>query len=399
MSPLILTLTLAVLFLAACAAPETSTPSFADDVAFLQRHGDVQLLQAPNGGRVALSAQYQGRVMTSAVAEDAPSLGWINRDFITAGQTGTPFDNYGGEDRFWLGPEAGQFGLYFPPGTPFSFDNWQVPAILHQGAWTIRDQTDESVTFARTMEIANYSGAIFHLEIRRTVRLQTGADVQEALGVQLPVGLDWVGYETVNTVTNTGVAPWEKATGLPSIWILGMYNPFDKAWVVIPYDESGSGPVVNDGYFGAIPDDRLQVSHQAIIFKCDGDYRSKIGLGPSRAKNILGSYVPSMGLLTLIQFNQPQGAAAYVNSMWELQENPFSGDVLNSYNDGPPEPGKPAMGGFYELETSSPALALAPGESYTHIHRTIHLTGSPTALDPIAQATLGIPTIQMTIAD
>ncbi len=51
----------------------------------------------------------------------------------------------------------------------------------------------------------------------------------------------------------------------------------------------------------------------------------------------------------------------------------FSGDAVNSYNDGPID-GK-QMGKFYEIESSSPAAALAPGTSMQHIHRTIHLKG------------------------
>jgi hypothetical protein len=80
----------------------------------------------------------------------------------------------------------------------------------------------------------------------------------------------------------------------------------------------------------------------------------------------------------------------YVNSLWKLQDNPFSGDAENSYNDGPPTPGAKPMGPFYELESSSPAAALAPGESLTHTHRTIHLTGPEPELDAIAKATLGV---------
>ena len=49
--------------------------------------------------------------------------------------------------------------------------------------------------------------------------------------------------------------------------------------------------------------------------------------------------------------------------MWEMQREPFKGDVINSYNDGPPAPGKPPLGPFYELETSSPALSLRPTSS------------------------------------
>src|SRR6185503_13651748 len=90
------------------------------------------------------------------------------------------------------------------------------------------------------------------------------------------------------------------------------------------------------------------------------------------------------------QFTLPKGATNYVNSMWELQQQPFAGDVVNSYNDGPPAPGKPQLGQFYELETSSPALALAPGKSAKHIHRTIHLQGNETDLDVVARKALGV---------
>ncbi len=76
--------------------------------------------------------------------------------------------------------------------------------------------------------------------------------------------------------------------------------------------------------------------------------------------------------------------------MWELQDNPYGGDAVNSYNDGPPEPGAKPLGPFYELETSSPALALKPGESYTHVHRTIHLLGSESELNKISETVLGV---------
>ena len=90
-----------------------AVPTFADDLSFLQRHGEVIVLETTSGGRVALSAKYQGRIMTSAVEPTGLSLGWIHRRFIDEGKTGTQFDNYGGEDRFWLGPEGGQYALYF----------------------------------------------------------------------------------------------------------------------------------------------------------------------------------------------------------------------------------------------------------------------------------------------
>ena len=68
-----------------------------------------------------------------------------------------------------------------------------------------------------------------------------------------------------------------------------------------------------------------------------------------------------------------------------------AGDVINSYNDGPPAPGAPPLGPFYELETSSPGLGLAPAEEHVHVHRTIHLVGPDTDLDAIARAVLKVP--------
>jgi hypothetical protein len=76
--------------------------------------------------------------------------------------------------------------------------------------------------------------------------------------------------------------------------------------------------------------------------------------------------------------------------MWEIQEQPYSGDVVNSYNDGPPEPGAKPLGPFYELETSSPAVELAAGEAITHLHRTIHFQGPRDQLDRIALAVLDV---------
>jgi hypothetical protein len=76
--------------------------------------------------------------------------------------------------------------------------------------------------------------------------------------------------------------------------------------------------------------------------------------------------------------------------MWEEQADPYAGDIVNSYNDGPTAPGKPSLGGFYEIESSSPAAMLAPGESTVHTQRTFHLVGEPSALEPIVKSVLGL---------
>jgi hypothetical protein len=381
-------------------------PTFADDVAFLSKHGPVHVLEAKGGGRVAVSAKYQGRVMTSSVEANGPSFGWVHRAFIESGGTGTPFDNYGGEDRFWLGPEGGQFALYFPPGKPFAFDQWQVPAALQEGAWELVASSPSRAVFHHAMKLANWSGTPFSLDVERTIEL-VGNDVAtsvlgfDALGAP---GVRSVAFESRNTITNTGKAAWTPDTGLVSIWILAMYAPTADGHVVIPFvagKPSEQRPIVNDAYFGKVPADRLAVHDERgfLLFRCDGTYRSKIGLGPDRAKSVLGSYSAEAKLLTIVSYDRPAPTtppAPYVNSMWEQQKDPYGGDVVNSYNDGAPAPGKPPLGGFYELETSSKAAELAPGQSLTHTHRTFHFIGEPAALEPIAQRVLGVSLAEIT---
>ena len=178
-----------------------------------------------------------------------------------------------------------------------------------------------------------------------------------------------------------------------SIWLLNMLKHAPETTIVIPFKsgpENLLGDKVNDMYFGKVPADRLVVKDDVLFFSGDGQYRSKIGVGPKRAKPIIGSYDASEKVLTLVHYTLPAGATDYVNSIWEHQENPFGGDVVNAYNDGPPAPGKDPLGPFYELETSSPAAALQPGQTIQHCQRTIHLKGSYDQLDIIAQKVLGV---------
>jgi hypothetical protein len=366
--------------------------TFEEDVAFLQQHGTLEILSSESGGRVAVSGQYQARVMTSAVGATGRSLGFINRQFITAGKTATAFDNYGGEDRFWLGPEGGQYGLYFAPGQPFDFDHWQTPHALQEGAWQVRAKTPSSISYEHAFSVQNYGQREFKVNVEREIALVSGEQASQRLGMAVPNTLSWVGFTTTNRLSNVGSNAWAEQTGLLSIWILGMFAPAPGTNVIIPFEANGSGEIVNDRYFGKVPAERLLVHENPsyLLFRADGKYRSKIGLGPTRAKSVLGSYSAPAQMLTLVLFSKPQAATRYVNSMWEQQAQPYGGDVVNSYNDGPPAPGKPALGGFYEIESSSPAAALAPGESLTHMHQTYHFSGPRADLNTLCKHVLGV---------
>jgi len=369
---------------------------FEEDVEFLSKHGAaVKVLQGEGGGRIAISGKYQARVMTSAFEANGSSLGFVNRSFIEAGQTGTAFDNYGGEDRFWLGPEGGQYALYFAPGKPFEFGNWQTPAGFQEGEWQERVSGPSRVVFERAFSVVNYAGTELDVAVRREIAVLGSDRVAQALGVALPAGVKFVGFETKNTITNRGTRAWTEDKGLPSIWILGMFSPAPDTRIIAPFESSGkqsTGEVVSDRYFGKVPAERLLVDRDAgyVLFKADGQARGKIGLSPARAKPVLGSYSPQAQLLTIVRFSKPAGASRYVNNLWEVSKEPYGGDVSNAYNDGPVAPGAPSLGGFYELESSSPAAALAPGASLTHSHETYHFSGPESALRGIAARVLGV---------
>ncbi len=379
----------------ASSAADANPPTFEDDVAFLEQHTDVIVLgEDPRSRQVAVVPAWQGRVMTSTTgAAPRHGLGWINYALIRSRQWQPHINAYGGEDRFWLGPEGGQFAIFFRQGDPFDLQHWQTPALIDSEPFEMVSHDGRQAVFQRTASLANYSATRFDLRIERTIRLLRASDMRDLLGIGPIEGLEWVAFESDNQITNTGSNPWRKANGLLSLWILGMFKHSAACTVVIPLrntDGDDPGPVVNDQYFGQVPDDRLSVADGVVYFKADGAHRSKIGIGPSHALPVLGSYDPHRSLLTLVHYDLPRHARDYVNSMWQVQREPFGGDVVNSYNDGPPSPGAKPLGPFYELETSSPAVELQPGGSLRHRHRTFHLQGSPDLLDPIARQTLGV---------
>ena len=112
----------------ACSRQDTQKPNvtFQDDVAFLHKYTSVILLSsADSSAQVAVTPDLQGRVMTStATGASGRSYGWINRELIASGIPNRHINAFGGEDRFWLGPEGGQYSLYFAKGDPFDLQHW-----------------------------------------------------------------------------------------------------------------------------------------------------------------------------------------------------------------------------------------------------------------------------------
>lgn len=368
--------------------------TFGYDMAFLKKNYKKSIVLESNDHKsmLVLSPELQGRVMTSTLNGDqGSSFGWLNYDLIASKEVNEHINPTGGEERFWLGPEGGQYSIYFNPGVPFDFENWYVPAELDTEGFDIVEHNLKSAVFHKEFNLINYSGTKLEIDVTRTVSLLHKGQVKEALQLATE-DFSVVAYETSNNLKNIGASHWKKETGLLSIWLLSMFTPSPETTVIIPIKEGTNnqlGAKVKDDYFGKVASDRLKKTERTIFFKADGNSRGKIGISPLRATKFMGSYDAKNETLTILEIEAPNTTAGYVNSTWKIQEDPYSGDVLNSYNDGPLEDGS-QMGPFYELESSSPALALASGESYTHTQRIYHINGEKEIINQIAEKILGV---------
>jgi hypothetical protein len=368
-----------------CDQMKQTTNNFHQDLELLKKYTRPVVLKS-NGDQCQLIVvpQYQGRVMTStAKGLQGSSYGWINNQLIQSQKNQPQINAYGGEDRFWLGPEGGQYSIFFKKDNPFDLDHWQTPPPIDSQAFQLESFSDTHVHLTKTMQLINYSGYQFEAKVDRKVTIFNSSEIEKNLNIKTE-GTLFVGYQSENILTNSGQTSWKKSSGLLSIWILGMFKPSDDTWVIIPYKDELN---LNTSYFGAVPTEKLKIIDQAVLFKGDGKSRSKIGLPPKNALPIFGSFDAANKVLTIVQFSLSDDHD-YVNSLWEIQKAPYRGDVVNSYNDGPTESGN-QLGPFYELESSSPAKELDSGQSIKHLHSTYHFEGDFNTLNDLSKKILG----------
>ena len=242
--------------------------------------------------------------MTSSFAGDGgASLGWINYDFITAGKHDPAFNNYGGEDRFWLGPEGGQYALWFKLEEKQIVKNWFTPSALNTGAFRVVSHDATRCRLARRVRVTNASKYTFDLDVERKARLLDLKQFEASFGAkaadevrqkQAPSHpIPYVGFETINTAKNIGPLAWEMTSGMVSIWTLGQFPSGDQTVIIVPYKPGSDkelGQVVQSDYFGPVPDDRLKITPSAVLFRAMGNSEPSSAFrrnerSPSRARS------------------------------------------------------------------------------------------------------------------
>ena len=368
---------------------KTTQGTFGYDKGFILAYDTNAIVLAEGTAQVLVSPQYQGKVFTSSASGDTGrSFGWIHYKAFD-GPPDPHMNAYGGENRFWLGPEGGPYSLFFAPGDSMTFAHWKTPAPFDSEPWTVGEKGADSVVLHKEMHLRNYRGSTLDLRVDRTIRVLAAQEIDSVLGIELAPSAQAVGYSTLQTLTNTGRTAWDEHTGMPCMWLLDMFPPSDKTVIVVPYlpDSTGAKPATTD-YFGEIPPDRLKIDSHTLFYRADGKSRGKLGIHPSRARNCLGAYDPVHQVLTIVSFSLDT-AGRYLNQEWRTDKPVFSGDAVNAYNDGPLADGS-QMGPFYELESVSPAAELAPGGTQSHEHSVFHFTGPEVQLDAICKRVLGV---------
>lgn len=347
---------------------------FGYDLEFLQKYDSVLILSNESGlGQILVSPKYQGKVFTStADGPDGKSFGWVNYKAFSA-PVDPHMNAYGGEDRLWLGPEGGPFSLYFENGKEMVYENWKTPTSIDTESWKLISADGSSAKMEKDTELKNYAGTVLTMKLNRDIKMLSNSQIESDLGIQLSDKIKSVGFSTLNSITNTGKEAWTKETGAPCLWSLDMFMPTDSTVILIPYEETAQGKIATTDYFGEIDKDRISYKDGVLYFKADGKSRGKLGLSPQRAKTIAGSYDLANGILTVTKFTIDSGKT-YLNQEWTTKKDPFIGDAVNAYNDGPLEDGG-QMGPFYEIESVSPAAFLKPSEKLDHSHNVYHFMG------------------------
>lgn len=354
----------------------------------IQDRTQLYELRTNNGNsRVLVSPEYQGKVLTSSnKGLQGESFGWLNWNALS--QDHLSGAELGGEDRLWIGPLGSQFSFFYQHITPLSEDNWKVPVSMNAEPYKLLSYDSVKITMEKDMKLTNFIGTKFNLSVNRQIEIYSKLSIEKNLSIKLSDEIDYVAYQSSHRLVNKGNAI-QNETGLVSLWSAGMFEGSAKGVVIIPLQKVVTKQAIFE-YMGNLDSSRFEIIDDVILFKADGKYRSKLGIPPHIAKSVYGCYRPELNTLTIIQYALPKGDSLYFNSEVSVQENPYMGEAIPIYNNGPMDYLPTDETSFFELESTSAMKELQTGDTLSHYHRIYHFTASYTKLDELAIEILGI---------
>ena len=385
---------------------ESKLWSIGQEMSFFSKYGvDAKVLRNDES-MLIYSPTYQGRVFTSAFGdENAPSIGWFNREAVGLRQVNLRNTLIGGEDVFAIGPEGGDSSIFFEQGALFTEENRKLPEILSTQAWKLVSRSKTQVRFECEGKVVNALGKKFDVKAEREVSLLSRTDVSKILGIEIPMNLKLVAFQSMNKLTNVGSDNWSEQYGMLNMGVKSYFNANKTVNTFVPFrpgDASKLGDVVRDNVFdtasgGTLGGERVAVLDDYIRFKCDGRHMSGIGVSARRSEGIVLSYDDKNSILTMIFYIKPSGNRAYFPVSWRNSQAGFDGDAISVFNNGPASKNIYYADMFYEISTHSPALNLVKGRSQFHLQRTFHFHGSEYDLDLLAYKLTGISLKQLRV--
>lgn len=371
-------------------------PAFGQELSFFSKYNADIVLLGDENSLVAVSPKYQGRVMTSTFGgAEGASLGWINHRLVADEKASIQSDEVGGEDTFGIGPEGGDFSVFFPAGATYSSENWRAPESFSSEPWKLTARSKTQARFEKFADFENAKGKRFKVKAEREITVLNRPQVSEILGIEIPDAVKLVAFQSFNKLTNAGDAAWTPESGLLNMNVQSCFNANRKVRVFVPYrtgDAAKLGDIVRDNYFEASSGDgSLLVDPSYVEFKVDGRNMSGIGISGRRSEGIAVSFDAYNKILTVILYIKPSGNCAYLQNAWRRSGGDrFDGDAISVYNNGPLARTSAAADRFYEITTYSPALELGSGKSQFHLQRTFHFGGSEYDLGLISYKLTGI---------
>jgi len=338
------------------------------------------------GASRVLVSRNQSQVITSSVSgESGYSYGWLNLAAIKKNKkTGSTFF-YGGEDRFWLNPLGSKYTLFYGK-EKIESKNWKVPKLFEEEVFDLKSQSETSVVFEKEATIENNIGTFFSICIERRIAIFSEEKIKEILRLKSLEKVKSVGFSSITKITNTGT-DWEEEKGLIAPWTLGMFKGAATSIGIFPFREDVK-PLELSKYFLEGKDNRWLKKGDAILFKTDGNLRSKIGLSVENNRPVIGNYDYKNKRLTVIVYTFDK-EGKYLGSEESSKGSQFNGDVVNSYNND----GVEGKSTFFELETTAPTKALKNNEAISHVHQTFHFEGDFKDLNGISKQVLGVDLI------